>query len=141
MKGKIKVVVYSRLPEKRHLRTVSKIPQYITQELDGEYAEVNCCYFCFLWHILLNASDMDVLILDSKNFSYNLLSKCYRLLNPMGKHFTLESINQLLHQEEAFSSDWTKADYRRWVNQTLLPLMGFTPLAEIWNIREKSEHQ
>ena len=52
-----------------------------------------------------------------------------------------QTLHPRIHQEEAFSSDWRKADYRRWVNQTLLPLMGFTPSAEIWNIREKSEHQ
>lgn len=108
MTGKIKIVVYSTRQERRYLDTVYKIPQYITQELDGEYTEVNGCYFCFLWRILRNASEMSILILDNKNFSNNLLSKCYRLLNPMGKHVTIKSINQLLQREEAFSTNWKK---------------------------------
>lgn len=133
MTDKIKIVTYShRQHPKASSDSIAKMPLYIAQEFDGEYEEATCSYLSFLWRIIRHTSDIDVLVLDNLSGSLNHIGKWYRWLNPMGKLVTFLQISEWLHQETSFSPDWTEKNYRLWANQVLLPRIGFTPLAEIW---------
>ena len=138
MTEKIKVVAYSRQKEIVFSDYVNQMPTHITQELNGEYEKVNSCLPRFLWRILRNASDIDVLVLDGTSGSCNLLGKLYCWLNPIGKLASLQSIDDLLQHEKSFSADWQEKDYRLWVNQVLLPAIGFVPLAQMWRSYKRS---
>lgn len=132
MTEKIKVVAYSRHRENVFSDHINKMPIHITHELNGEYEEVDCRFFSFLWRILRHASDIDVLVFDGMSGSCKCLGRLYRWLNPLGKLATLQSIDDLLKREKSFSADWQEEDYRLWVNQVLLPAIGFVPLAQMW---------
>lgn len=133
MTDKIKIVTFSH---RQHLKassdSITKMPLYIAQELDGEYEEATCSYLSFLWRIIRYASDIDVLVLDDLSGSLYHIGKWFRRLNPMGKLVTFQQISKWLQQEATFSANWTEKNYCLWVNQVLLPRIGFTPLAEIW---------
>lgn len=135
MTDKIKIVTYChRQKEIASSDSIDQMPLYIAQELDGECEDAKSRYTPFLWHIILNSSDIDILILDNLNGFLNRLGKWYRWLNPMGKLVTFQQISEWLHQEDSFSVNWTEKNYRLWTNQVLLPRIGFTPLAESYNI-------
>lgn len=133
MTDKIKIVAYSQRQKGIALSdSIDQIPFYIAQELDGECENAYCCYLSFLWRVIRHASAIDVLFLDDQSGSLNHIGKWYRRLNPMGKFVTFQQISEWLRQEDTFSANWTEKNYRLWVNQVLLPRIGFTPLAEIW---------
>ena len=135
MTDKIKIVTYChRQKEIASSDSIDQMPLYIAQELDGECEDANSRYTSFLWHIILHSSDIGILILDNLNGFLNRLGKWYRWLNPMGKLVTFQQISEWLHQEDSFSVNWTEKNYRLWTNQVLLPRIGFTPLAESYNI-------
>ena len=135
MTDKIKIVTYChRQKEIASSDSIDQMPLYIAQELDGECDDANSRYTSFLWHIILHSSDIDILILDNLNGFLNRLGKWYRWLNPMGMLVTFQQISEWLHQEDSFSVNWTEKNYRLGTNQVLLPRIGFTPLAESYNI-------
>lgn len=135
MTDKIKIVAYSQRQKGiSSSDSIDQMPLYIAQELDGECENACCCHLSFLWRIIRHASDIDVLVLDDLSGSLNHIGKWYRWLNPMGKLVTFQQISEWLHQEDTFFVNWTEKNYRLWANQVLLPRIGFTPLAESYNI-------
>lgn len=130
----VKVVAFCHRSSKNPLaNALGRMPQYVADELDGEY-QYSSANILWAWALVLShANQIHVLVVDDDRYLWRGLCKCYRWLNPAGKVISLLKVGELLLNEEAYSAEWTDEDYRLWVNRVLLPQVGFEPLAQVWN--------
>lgn len=110
-------------------KVLSAIPLYISEELDGDCTVVQSNVASF-FKVVSSASDVDLLIFDGRVACQRHIAKIYHRLSPIGRIVSYSAITGVLLRDRRYSDRWTKPDFMRWINNVLLPEIGFAPIAE-----------